>query len=124
MTERLIWILQWRGAAMESGREEGGGGEKDGSIITSEVKPVKSLNHFLHLLICRVMQRSGVALWRSCFYSVFCSFINLSIGPLKSSRQEDRSHSSDCACSNKEETGRAHPLLISLAQTLVVNGKC
>ncbi len=30
----------------------------------------------------------------------------------------------DFAYSNKEETGRAHPLLISLAQTLVVNGKC
>ncbi len=27
-------------------------------------------------------------------------------------------------CSNKDETGRAHQQLISLAQTLVVNGKC
>ncbi len=43
---------------------------------------------------------------------------------LQSSRQEDRSHSLDCGCSNKEETGRACPPLISLAQTLVVNGKC
>ncbi len=39
-------------------------------------------------------------------------------------RQEDRYHSFDCSCSNKEETGRAHPLLISLAQILAVNGKC
>ncbi len=43
---------------------------------------------------------------------------------LLSSRQEDRSHSLDCVCSNKEETGRDRPPLISLAQTLVVNGKC
>ncbi len=43
---------------------------------------------------------------------------------LLSFRQEDRCHSVDCACSNKEETGRARPPLISLAQTLVVNGKC
>ncbi len=29
-----------------------------------------------------------------------------------------------CACSDKEDTGRARPLLISLAQILVINGKC
>ncbi len=40
-----------------------------------------------------------------------------------SSRQEDRSHSFVRACSNKEEMDRDHPPLISLAQTLVVNGK-
>ncbi len=34
-----------------------------------------------------------------------------------------RYHSFDCVRSNKEGTGRAHPLLISLAQTLVVNEK-
>ncbi len=27
----------------------------------------------------------------------------------QTNRQEDRSHSFNCACSNKEETGRAHP---------------
>ncbi len=43
---------------------------------------------------------------------------------LSSSRQEDRYHSFDCECSNKEETGRACPPPISLAQILVVNGKC
>ncbi len=51
-------------------------------------------------------------------------FFFLLSASLPSSRQEDRSHSFDCACNNKEETGRAHPWLISLAQTLVVNGKC
>ncbi len=48
-------------------------------------------------------------------------FVFLLFASLPSSRQEDRSHSFDCACSNKEESGRAHPLLI---QILVVNGKC
>ncbi len=51
-------------------------------------------------------------------------FFLLLIATLLSSRQEDRYHSFDCACSNKEETDRARPPLISLAQTLVVNGKC
>ncbi len=51
-------------------------------------------------------------------------FFLLISASLLSSRQEDRSHSFNCVCSNKEETGRARPPLISLAQTLVVNGKC
>ncbi len=51
-------------------------------------------------------------------------FFFLLFSSLLSSSKEDSSHSFDCACSNKKETGRAHPLLISLAQTLVVNGKC
>ncbi len=49
-------------------------------------------------------------------FLLFASFL--------SSRQEDISHSFHCASSNKEETGRARPPLVSLAQTLVVNGKC
>ncbi len=48
----------------------------------------------------------------------------LLFGSLLSSRQEYRYHSFNCACSNKGETGRALPMLISLAQLLVVNGKC
>ncbi len=55
-------------------------------------------------------------------YATFFFFLLFS--SLLSSRQEDRSHSFNCVCSNKEETGRARPPLISLAQTLVVNGKC
>ncbi len=43
---------------------------------------------------------------------------------LPSSRQEDRYHSFDGACCNKEETGRARPPLISLPQTPVVSGRC
>ncbi len=41
-----------------------------------------------------------------------------------SSRQADRFQSLYSVCSNKEETGRAWSQLISLAQILVVNGKC
>ncbi len=58
----------------------------------------------------------GIRFFSFLFFLVFAS--------LMSPRQEDRSHSFDCACSNKEETGRACPMLISLAQTLVVNRKC
>ncbi len=54
----------------------------------------------------------------------FFFYFYLLSGFLPSSRQEDRYHSFNCACINKEETGRARPLLISLAQTLVINGKC
>ncbi len=51
-------------------------------------------------------------------------FPDLLSASVPSSRQEDRYNSFNCVCSNKEETGRARPLLISLAQILVVNGKC
>ncbi len=52
------------------------------------------------------------------------SFFFLLFVSLLSSRQEDRYHSFDRACSNKEETGWACPPLISLAQILALNGKC
>ncbi len=67
--------------------------------------------------------------WKHCLVpsfkgirQLFFSFVLFA--SLLSSRQEDTYHSFDCVCSNKEETGRAHPPLISLAQILVVNGKC
>ncbi len=42
-------------------------------------------------------------------------FFFLLFATLLSSRQEDTYHSFNCAFSNKEETGRVHPQLISLA---------
>ncbi len=66
-------------------------------------------------LFCKFAPTSSMGKWRAVFL-LFASFL--------SSRQDDRYHSFDCACNNKEKTGRARPLLISLAQILVVNGKC
>ncbi len=51
-------------------------------------------------------------------------FLFLWFASLPNLRQADRYLSFDCSCSNKEETGRARPPIISLAQILVVNGKC
>ncbi len=62
-------------------------------------------------------------LWFKGYPTFFIHFVRL-FASLLSSRQDDRYHSFNCVCSNKEETGRAHPPLISLAQVLVVNGKC
>ncbi len=45
----------------------------------------------------------------------FCFLFFLLFASLLSSKQEDRYHSFDCACSNKKETGRVCPPLISLA---------
>ncbi len=58
--------------------------------------------------------------------SYFCLLhvFTLNRDALWSFKQKDRHHSFDSACSDKEEMGRAHPPLTSLAQSLVVNGKC
>ncbi len=74
--------------------------------------------------LCTVRER--LLLW---ILKVICQLIFLLIffrlfASLPSSRQEDRFHFFNCACSNKKEPCRARQPLISLAQILVVNGKC
>ncbi len=72
---------------------------------------------------------ANLIMWILCQFSWFLKGIRQLFGFLlfasvSISRQEDRSCSFDCVCSNKAEMSRARPPLISLAQTLVVNGKC
>ncbi len=70
---------------------------------------VKSLQWFPFLLPADEQQDVSERLFPFLFFAF----------PL-SSRQKDRYHSFNCACSNKEETGRVCPQLISLAQIPVV----
>ncbi len=80
--------------------------------------------HIIHLLIRLYVLDFIQPFTHRMVSKGYTNFFFLLFASLSSSRQDDRSHSLDSVCSNKEETGRARPLLISLAQTLVVNGKC
>ncbi len=77
-------------------------------------------NHFLKSLHCD----SWVSLYMLNILGSITPQQFLKCRKIQGSRREDRIHSLDCACSNKVETARARPPLISLAQTLVVNEKC
>ncbi len=82
---------------------------KNANVCSTDLNNVQKLYK-----VCKNTSLSSYSYATCFFFLLFASLL----------RQEDGPHFFDNACSYKEETGRACPLLISLTQTLVVNGKC
>ncbi len=88
---------------------------------TSHRRKTNSICSIWQVAMARVIGLTWMGFLLSCEHHLLACLFFLLFVFLPSSSQEDKCHSFDC---DKEEKDRARPLLISLAQILVVNGKC